>query len=478
MSVIGQRRKRGLVIGLFGITIGLVITLIVGLIGVRTLATSRAGQAVSSAITYRSTFPYTPTGLIGVLGPDGSLASIAVLVVDPSGSGGTIIVVAPMADSASGTGDVLDPLDRVLAVEGIEAFADQAELMTRLSFDVIEVMTPDRFEALIGPVAPVTVNLPISVHDADSRARWPSGESVVSADEAVAILTARDPAIDDTYYLPAGGAVWAGIANAVQAGGDDDEADGPMTTPADMDELWGRLVAGPVIDRSLIAHKVSADVVEETLNPALFDPAVPSSVVVHDRAETVAIFAAIAPGRIGAPNAAARLRIVNPFTEDEVEAVGPGWDLPTMWKQVVDGLLFSATNVVSISEQPGADAPAITQVFVADGVVNDEDRDTLTVIFGQFEALPLVDRIEGVDATVVLGRSFLERLKTAQLPTPPVAPESVTADSIDDSTDDSTGSTGNSFDTSFESSTDLSPFVPDSSTASDDGSSRDNDGGG
>ena len=49
-------------------------------------------------------FPNTPVGAIAAVDGQGKLASLAVLVVQPAGTGGSIVTVPVNADSGGGSG--------------------------------------------------------------------------------------------------------------------------------------------------------------------------------------------------------------------------------------------------------------------------------------------------------------------------------------------------------------------------------------
>src|SRR5690606_30018253 len=96
--------------------------------------------------------PFTWTALVGVVDEDGRLTSVVAMVLDPTGVGGSMVSIAATADSGAGVAAELVPLDAVLAVEGPEAFARQAEVLTGMTFDIVELVDEARLIDLISPL--------------------------------------------------------------------------------------------------------------------------------------------------------------------------------------------------------------------------------------------------------------------------------------------------------------------------------------
>src|SRR5688572_22046263 len=139
MSAIRKRRKRGTWLALGATALALIAAVALSVVGISTLADSKAGQLASSGVDLPvQRLPYTPTALVGTLDEDGRLTTVAVLTVEPDGTGGSIVEIAASADANSGNAGVLAPLNAVLKVEGKEAFGLEAEAMPGVSFDVAE----------------------------------------------------------------------------------------------------------------------------------------------------------------------------------------------------------------------------------------------------------------------------------------------------------------------------------------------------
>ena len=120
------------------------MALVIGLSvwGAATLASSTIGQEVESGST-PLVLPFTATGLLGVVDADGGLASAVVIVLDPSGVGGSIVSIAPEADVASGRADSVVTLADGVATGGESLFALDAESMVGIGFDALLLADAD-----------------------------------------------------------------------------------------------------------------------------------------------------------------------------------------------------------------------------------------------------------------------------------------------------------------------------------------------
>lgn len=440
MTAIRRRRRRSMVLALLASVVGLLGAAGLTLAGIRTLADSTAGQQADgpTEIAPSQRLPYTSTALVGTVDDDGRLTTAVVMTLEPDGTGGSIVALAATADAESGTTGVLSPIDALLEVEGGDAFRRAAEGLTGLSFDVIEVIDPRRFARLVTPLGELPVRFSVPLLDESSGEEWPVGESLLSANGAARAITASNPTIADWYHEPARTAVWQAVADRVGAGIGSAAPvanDRDLPVPATLDEFIDRLFAGPVQYRGLSFSIIDDDRVAEQLAPELGDAfglfAI-DAVVAHDRAETLMVIGAVAPGRVGAPLDAPSFRVVGGFTDADLD--GLGFNNSDVLKQAIDRLLFVKVNVVSVADLPSGGVPEVTQIRVADPVVIEAVEESYEVLFGPIEVAVAEVVVDGVDIEVTLGRSFLDQVE------PPTAP-SVLAPGVD-LADDVAGSGG------------------------------------
>ncbi|TVR26265.1 MAG: hypothetical protein EA389_06370 [Ilumatobacter sp.] len=392
-----RRRRRTLTAAVLAVVATLLVVVITA-VGATSLANSQAGRDASQGRLVQVRVPATPTALVAVVDDVGRLTSMAVLVLDPSGVGGSIVSIPATADSTLDLGDDRYPVAETLEVQGVEAFVLEAEAMTALSFDVVELTTAERLADLVGRLGTVDVELPVDV--VDDRASAPvavAGQVTLTPDEVAAVLTASTEFEPAHVSEPAREAVWAAIASRVGAGTGSAEpvpsgVDTP--TPADLDEFVDRLFAGRVGARSL-----TFAVPPDERNPRDVD------VVVLDRAEVLLVFAQIAPGRVAAPNESLTFRIEAVFSEADL--ANAGFNNADAARDVINRLLFVQANVVSVVTG-GDRAPEVSRAYVSDASMLDQVEEGWSVLLGEVEVEAADFEIPGVDAVIVLGRSYLD----------------------------------------------------------------------
>lgn len=440
MTAIAGRRRRATQMAVAGTVLALVGAAALTLVGINTLADSKAGKRATETDSRPvQRLPYTPTALVGTLDGDGRLTSVVVMAVEPDGTGGSIVELAASADSNSGNTGSLSPLNAVAKVEGPELFRFAAEALTGLSFDVVELVDEARFGQIVSPLGDLPVDLPSPVYDASTAETFAAGASAMAGAVAARVVTAVDPAVDDWLYEPARQAVWSAVADRVGAGIGSAEpvaSDADLPRPVELDQFLARLFAATVQYRSVAVRPINADRVASQLSPELaaaFGQGSATGVSVHDRSELLMVMGAIAPGRMGAPLEAPSFRIVSGFTDADLEPYGlRGSDV---LKQAIARLLFSGVNVVSVADLPGSDVPDRSTFTVADSSTVSGVEEQYEGTFGEIEVEVGRSLIQNVDIELVLGRDFLDVM--GSIP----APE-VTGSGVDDSESTTNSATG------------------------------------
>ena len=195
MTADRRRRRRNVWVALAASVAGVVAAVVLSGVAVVSMSNSTAGRNVADDLEITDTvqrLPWTSTALIGVIDPDGTLTSTVVAVLPPEGRGGTLVTLSPSADSASGSVEVLRPLDAVFGVEGPEAWRAAVEQLTGLSFDVAEVLDEERFVALVSPLGDLPTLFPFEFTDANSDTTFEAGQNVLTTSNAARAVTARN----------------------------------------------------------------------------------------------------------------------------------------------------------------------------------------------------------------------------------------------------------------------------------------------
>jgi hypothetical protein len=416
VTAIRRRRSRSVVLALAITVIAVLGSSALAFAGWRTLSTSNAGRRVTvdSYVQANQRFPYTPTAVIGTANEAGRLTSVVVAVVEPDGTGGSLVALSASADTNLGLTDERRPLAASYEVEGPDAFLAGVGNLTTLSYDVVEIVDPGRFAELISPLGELTVQVPVDIIDETTEQAWDAGTARLAPADAAALVTASSTQLDDWYYDGARNAVWSAVAQRVGAGigsADPVSSDDDLPVFSDLDTFLDHLFAGPVDFRSLAFQPYSQEVVEAQLADDLWQAfGVPSidSVVLHSRGEAALVFATVAPGRIGSPREGERFRVLWGFPEEDLEPLGINGADATI--QAIRRLLFVGGNVISVATIDPSQVPERTQVAVPEGDVLPTIEQGYTDMFGPVDLRARDIEVTGVDVEIILGREFLNEL--------------------------------------------------------------------
>jgi hypothetical protein len=422
VTALPGRRRRSTYIAAGIAAAGIAAAAGLGTLGAVTLYNSTEGAEASSGLP-ELVFPATPTGLLAAVDAEGALASMAVLVVQPSGQGGSIVTVPISADASAGDGADRLPIAGTVSRDGADALGPEAEILLGLTLDDVEVVDAARLTTLLAPVGPIDVDLPIDVTDAAGDVVAESGEQTLDAAAAAAILTARDPSVPAAQQYRAASAVWAAIAATVDAAGADDPTGTTATTAAPVttttvpagatgtgtiDGLLARVFTGPAGQRDLRVEPVGADA-----NPGDLD------VVLLDPAELALVFGQIAPGQVAAPNSALSVRLISAFTDEQLAP--SGLTNADVAYEATRQVLAVGGNVLSVDTGADTDDPPgeHTLVEVADETLV-AGTDGVDELFGPIDVSVGDSRIVGVDAVIRLGTDYLPLLADGGPPMPSV----------------------------------------------------------
>lgn len=413
MTANAERRRRFTIVGAILGLVGVIAVAGVSAVAVATLRTSQEGRPPEVDAREVVTFPATPNAVIGVVDDLDRLSSLAVLTLDPSGVGGSVVVIPVNVDQTNGTGPVRLPVSRQPYTPGnvdeeAELISELEPLLT-LTIERSYVAGPDQLAELMAPFGSVDVELPEQVIDSDTAGTGfvvRSGASTLDADTLVEAFTAIN-ATDDSYsHHPIDMALWTALAEASPLTGVEaplDEFDRPLA-PTTFVELWERLFAGEVGVRDLGVDDFA------TRNA---DNETDADYVIGSRPDSLLVFGAISPGLVSTPNESLSVMLVVGFGDAEVEALGETADgvavtKASMTRRFIGELIFKQANIVAVdlAETPGA-VPATTQLFVASEDLADQARATSDRFFGDAEVIVAERLIDGVDVMVVLGENFL-----------------------------------------------------------------------
>ena len=199
MTANAERRRRFTVVGAILGLVGVVAVIAVSILAVSTLRTSQEGRAANVEEREVVSFPETPNAVIGIVDDLDRLTSLAVVTLDPSGVGGSIVVLPVNIDETIGFGPARLPLSRQPYAPGDDAAAlvGALEPVLTLTLEHSVVAGPDELAALLEPLGPFDVDLPERVIDSDTPGSGfvaRPGSSTLDTDTMVDALTAIDVA--------------------------------------------------------------------------------------------------------------------------------------------------------------------------------------------------------------------------------------------------------------------------------------------
>ena len=399
MTVSRHRRRMTTTRAVVASLVGLVIAVGLGAAGYVAIANTTDGEVVGGGAT-EVTFPATPTATLAIVDDDGDLASLAVLAVRPDddsdeGRGGTVVPIPISADSSGGFGTERTPLNETVELFGAESLADEVPVLLGVGVDQLAVLDQDELAALLAPIGPIEVNLPMAVIDGSGQEIAGPGVQTLTPERVAELLSATDGDTTGADRYPIDVAIWAAIADAV-GGGSTTESAEPSTSAPDVEgRVLDRVLQGPISVQPLR----SSPIVSLDRNPRGVDA------VALDRPEVLVIFGHIAPSKVAAPNPGYNFRIVSPFSDEQL---ADGVSRLDVAYTATDAVLGSDANVVSVDTSSG-EAGAATVIEVGDENLI-QAANTLSEVFGPVEVRIADPRIAGVDVVATLGTEYLSRL--------------------------------------------------------------------
>jgi len=414
-----RRRRRTIVGAAIGVTL-LLIGAGLTVVGANTIANSTAGEVVQADDRPVVALPPTDNAALAVIDGQGTLTSLIVATMLPSGRGGSIVTVPVAADVNAGLGESFLPLTAVIDTENPQLFFEQVEATLAITLQFGEIVGGDRLTELLDPTLPAEVELPIDVVDSDAvddRLVIEAGRQRLDAPLLVRMLMAVELEASERAQHSIDVAVWSGIARAAPAA--TGTTDGETIVPVDesgrpvpsstIEEFFERFWAGPVQVRDLAVDE---------LRPGN-DAVITGKSVVIDRRDAVLVFAQTSPARVSAPNPGPVFRIVIPINDDQLEASGSSLtSRRNLAVNLVGLLLFLEANVGSVDATPAADgASEVTRVEVADPDYVPTMEELGPQIFGDVEVVVADELVDGIDVVVVLGTGYFEIESTATVTT-------------------------------------------------------------
>jgi hypothetical protein len=408
-AIPSRQRNRLLAAMLCGIGAAALVPLSV-VYGARSLLNSSSGSRVDDSAALK--IPATPAAMLASVNDVNQVTSLTVFVLDPSGTGGTVISL-PVGSRAEQVGT--ENPRRVgdsHSIAGLEGLTLEVEGLLDVTFGVSETMNAEQLNAAFAglpdvqvtfdvPLVNTSVELPPPPTTVRSSATtvapepivrdnevYPAGTSTLGPDELPIVLLAQRLNEPESVRLPRIKSMWEGVAAAVN--GSVATADSAATTtqqpPQDLATFMNRVMSGRVqVWQMSYAALTGED------NPDGVD------LYALDVFEVRMIMASVAPSSLSVSAELIAVQLDSPFNDANVT------------RAAVERLSAVGLSVALIREI--ADVPGDKTVFFySDGAIVEVAQRQLEEVIGPTSFQPMKDAVEGIAARVVLGQSFVDFL--------------------------------------------------------------------
>jgi len=183
-----------------------------------TIANSKAGRTVTSLGATTSRLPNTPVALLVLKGGDGTVAGMALLALDGSGSGGKVLVLPAGTEVPGANGQPATRLGDAYAAGGLDAAQEAVEGLFGITTSLSEEVDEPALVALLAPYSPVHVTLDTRALETGANGQsvvlHPAGAADLDANGAAQLLVAHGVNESEAARLNRTVALWAAVLKA------------------------------------------------------------------------------------------------------------------------------------------------------------------------------------------------------------------------------------------------------------------------
>jgi len=397
MSAIKARRRRrmvtALVLGLVG-----VVALPAGLVvGTNSLLNTSGGKNIDQTPALQ--IPTTPAGLLVGVNESDEVTMMALLAIAPGAKGGTIVSIPVGANAEIPKSGEIHRVADTYKTSGFDAFVIDVEGLLNVTFSVAAKVNTTELAAMLAPIGDQSVLIEKEVIntelDGTDAVVLSAGQQTLTPMQIAQGLMARKTGALESDRLSRIKLLWETVAKARPK-----TSESPSTTettrsttlliPTDIASFFSAVISGPVQNWQLTGTFVS----EPQRNPG------PRDLYDLDGGEIIMVMASVVPSSVTAGSAMISFLIDSPFTDARIT------------RQAVLRLAYIGANVIVVREVPGAPA-AHTVIKYNDEIVR-SDLELFTTLFGPIEFNKTDERVEGIDAQLVLGEDFRAFIGSAQ----------------------------------------------------------------
>ena len=397
MSAIKARRRRrmvtALVLGLVG-----VVALPAGLVvGTNSLLNTSGGKSVDQTPALQ--IPTTPAGLLVGVNESDEVTMMALLAIAPGAKGGTIVSIPVGANAEIPKSGEIHRVADTYKTSGFDAFVIDVEGLLNVTFSVAAKVNTAELAAMLSPIGDQSILIEKEVIntelDGTDAVVLSAGQQTLTPMQIAQGLMARKTGALESDRLSRIKLLWETVAKAIPK--TSESLSTTQTTrsttpviPTDIASFFAAVISGPVQNWQLTGTFVS----EPQRNPG------PRDLYDLDGGEIIMVMASVVPSSVTAGSAMISFLIDSPFTDARIT------------RQAVLRLAYIGANVIVVREVPGAPA-AHTVIKYNDEIVR-SDLELFTTLFGPIEFNQTDERVEGIDAQLVLGEDFRAFIGSAQ----------------------------------------------------------------
>jgi hypothetical protein len=409
-AIASRRRRRAAIASVTGLLT--LIALPAGLVvGTNSMLNDKGGNNVAEEPTTK--LPNTPVGLLAITSGRGELATLAVIALAPGGDGGTIVSMPVGAAAATPAGEPMRRIGDSFANGGLSALTSDVESL--LDVTVAESVQVGAVELaqFINQAEPIAVTLSEQVVDSDASGAVSvvlnTGTQEVPSDRVATALASMQSGIAESLRYDQVKELWESYAKGATpvpvvvdpAQEDDTVTEDEVTedsfvtvsgivdapTPADMAGFFTALRAGEIAVWQFVETRVT-DVQRNPTSADLYE---------LDPGEIIVVMASVAPSARFIQ--AGMIGILLDSAISDVSVV----------KEGAIRIAFMGGNIMVLRDMSNM---TVTQTVVRynDEALLPELQEYISFI-GPAVFEKATERIEGIDAQIVLGTDFEKFVK-------------------------------------------------------------------
>ena len=398
MSAIKARRYRRMMLALVFGLVGVVLIPTGIVIGANSLLNSKGGNNVAEEPALQ--IPTTPAALLVGVNDSDEVTMLAMLAIAPGATGGTIVSIPVGANAEIPKSGEIHRIADTYKTSGFDAFVVDVEGLLNVTFSVAAKVSMLDLAAMLAPVGEQTMLIEKEVintaPDGSNIVMLNAGQQTLTPQQIAQGLMASEQGVPEADRLGRIKLLWATVASAIKktlpsaVPATESTVVSPFVIPADIASFFGAVISGPVQEWQLNGTFVS----EPQRNPAALD------LYDLDGGEIIMVMASVVPSAVTAGSAMISFMIDSPFEDARIT------------RQAVLRLAYIGANVIVVRGVGGVPA-AHTVIKYNDELVR-SDLELFPTLFGPIDFDQTNERVDGIDAQLVLGEDFRAFIGSAQ----------------------------------------------------------------